>query len=147
MQNTPNSIPPIGGILETALYAGDPQITAAFYRHLFGFTTLLDTPRLIALNVANSSVLLIFQRGGTTQPVPAPPGGSGFIPTHDGSGSTHFAFAIAAADFNPWENRLKQQNIAIESIVTWPAGAKSLYFRDPDNHLVELITPGFWSIY
>ncbi len=141
------SIPPVGGILETALYAANPKTTADFYRNLFGFPALLDSDRLIALNVSNCCVLLIFQQKGTLQPVPAPPGGTGFIPTHDASGPAHFAFSIAAADFTPWQNRLNQLNIPIESTVTWPAGAKSLYFRDPDHHLVELITPGFWAIY
>jgi len=31
--------------------------------------------------------------------------------------------------------------------VDWPRGGRSLYFRDPDQHLLELITPGCWSIY
>jgi len=39
------------------------------------------------------------------------------------------------------------QGIRIESKVTWPAGGQSLYFRDPDNHLVELATPGIWEVY
>jgi hypothetical protein len=26
-------------------------------------------------------------------------------------------------------------------------GGTSLYFRDPDDHFVELATPGLWSIY
>ncbi len=26
-------------------------------------------------------------------------------------------------------------------------GGTSLYFRDPDGHLLELVTPGIWSIY
>ena len=44
-------------------------------------------------------------------------------------------------------SRLESEGVAVESIATWPGGAKSLYFRDPDGNLAELITPGFWSIY
>jgi catechol 2,3-dioxygenase-like lactoylglutathione lyase family enzyme len=29
---------------------------------------------------------------------------------------------------------------------SWPRGAKSIYFRDPDGNLAELITPGFWAL-
>ncbi|MDQ3753396.1 MAG: glyoxalase, partial [Acidobacteriota bacterium] len=29
----------------------------------------------------------------------------------------------------------------------WNRGGTSLYFRDPDNHLLELATPGLWAIY
>ena len=29
----------------------------------------------------------------------------------------------------------------------WPRGGESLYFRDPDGHLVELATPGLWANY
>jgi hypothetical protein len=46
-----------------------------------------------------------------------------------------------------WKRRLDSEGVAIESIVIWPRGAQSIYFRDPDGHLVELITPGFWAIY
>jgi hypothetical protein len=31
-------------------------------------------------------------------------------------------------------------------MVNWPEGAQSVYFRDVDENLVELITPGFWRI-
>ena len=37
--------------------------------------------------------------------------------------------------------------IEIESEVTWTRGGRSLYFRDPDGHLVELATPGVWEVY
>jgi catechol 2,3-dioxygenase-like lactoylglutathione lyase family enzyme len=29
----------------------------------------------------------------------------------------------------------------------WPRGGESVYFRDPDDNLLELATPGLWSIY
>ena len=37
--------------------------------------------------------------------------------------------------------------VAVESVVTWPRGAKSIYFRDPDGNLAELISPGFWATF
>jgi len=35
----------------------------------------------------------------------------------------------------------------VEGRVDWPAGGKSVYFRDPDGHMLELATPGLWRIY
>ena len=137
----------VGGILETALYVSDIRQSAAFYRRLFGFPTLLENERLVALDVSGRSVLLLFPEGGTTEPFPVP-GGGGVIPPHGGSpGGYHFAFAIAAEDVEAWQGRLESEGVAVESIVIWPSGAKSLYFRDTDGNLAELITPGFWSIY
>ena len=70
------------------------------------------------------------------------------IPPHGGTpGGYHFAFSIASEDVEAWQSRLESEGVAVESVVTWPGGAKSLYFRDPDGNLAELITPGFWSIY
>jgi catechol 2,3-dioxygenase-like lactoylglutathione lyase family enzyme len=89
-------------------------------------------------------VLLLFQRGSTLQPVVLP---GGTIPPHDGSGPIHVAFAIAADELPNWERRLGEHGVAIESGTDWPRGGRSVYFRDPDNHLLELVTPGVWTIY
>ena len=134
----------INGILETALYVADPAVTAAFYRRLFGFTTLLESERLVALDVAGKNVLLLFRLGSTDESFDT---GGGIIPGHAGSSSTHFAFSISAEDVEPWRAKLKSEGLAVESVVTWPRGAKSIYFRDPDGNLAELISPGFWSTY
>jgi catechol 2,3-dioxygenase-like lactoylglutathione lyase family enzyme len=45
-----------------------------------------------------------------------------------------------------WQQRLAAEGVAIESVVKWAGGAQSIYFRDPDQNLAELITPGFWQI-
>ena len=137
----------VGGILETALYLSDIKRAAGFYRRLFGFPTLLESERLIALDVSGQSVLLLFPEGGTTEPFSVPDGG-GVIPPHGGSpGGYHFAFSIASEDVEAWRGHLESGGVAAESVVTWAGGAKSLYFRDPDGNLAELITPGFWKIY
>lgn len=137
-------MPSVYGILETALYVTDLHRSAQFYRRLFNFDTLLDTDRLIALDVAGRNVLLLFKEGATSQPFATP---GGVIPGHAGAGPTHFAFSISAEEVPLWTEQLEAAGIAVESIVRWPTGAQSIYFRDPDQHLVELITAGFWRIY
>jgi catechol 2,3-dioxygenase-like lactoylglutathione lyase family enzyme len=137
------AVPSVHGILETALYVKDVQKAAAFYRRLFGFATLLDSERLIALDVAGRNVLLLFKEGATKEPFAT---SGGVIPGHAGSGVTHFAFSIASEDLADWQQRLDAEGVAVESVVNWPGGDQSVYFRDVDENLVELITPGFWRI-
>ena len=137
----PDRVPPIEGVLETSLYAADVERTAAFYRDLFGLTTLVDSPRLVALEVAGRHVLLVFQRGATANDVVD---ARGTIPGHDGSGRLHLALSIAAADLEAWRERLEERRIPIAGVYRWPRGGTSLYFRDPDEALVELATPGLW---
>ena len=127
----------VSGILETALYVADLPAAAAFYRRVFGFPVLLESDRLIALDVAGRSVLLLFQSGATGEPFETP---GGVIPAHTGGGVTHFAFAVEDRDIDPWRERLKAEGVAVESVVTWPRGARSVYFRDPDGTLLELIS-------
>lgn len=134
----------VQGILETAIYVTDLPRAADFYRRLFECGTLLETERLIALDIAGRSVLLLFMAGETDEPFETP---GGVIPPHRGVTGGHFAFGITQQDFEPWANRLTAEQVLIESIVTWPGGARSLYFRDPDGNLAELITTGFWANY
>ena len=124
--------------------ADRPERAAEFYRRLFGFGTLLESDRLIALDVSGRNVLLLFPEGGTDAPFAVP---GGVIPGHRGTGGGHFAFSIASEDVEPWRRHLESEGVAIESVVSWPGGAKSLYFRDPDGNLAELASPGLWAIY
>jgi catechol 2,3-dioxygenase-like lactoylglutathione lyase family enzyme len=134
----------VTGILETCLHAGDLEVAIAFYQRLFGFEVMARDDRFCAFNVADHDVLLLFKRGASTKPKPVP---GGVIPPHDGQGRLHMAFSISAADLAGWESRLAELGVAVESIVNWPEGGTSLYFRDPDQHLIELATPGIWPNY
>ncbi len=140
----------VNGILETALYVADVKKSAAFYRRLFGFRPLMETERLVALDVAGRNVLLLFVEGSTGEPFSVaggtiPPHGP--TPSNVTSGKSHFAFSISAADVDAWQHQLAGEGVAVESLVDWEGGARSIYFRDPDGHLVELATPGIWKTY
>lgn len=129
-------------IAETALYVDDLSCAIRFYSELFGCPILRRDERFCALRIAEEQVLLLFRRSHSQQPIPLENGG--MIPGHDGSGPLHVCFGILAGDLSGWERKLGQSGIAIESRVHWPSGATSLYFRDPDQHVVELATPGLW---
>jgi catechol 2,3-dioxygenase-like lactoylglutathione lyase family enzyme len=132
-------------IKETCLYVADLARAVRFYTDLFGYTVMVSDERFAALSVAGQDVLLLFLQGGTVEPAVLPNGG--VIPPHDGSGQNHLGLAIPMSELAEWESRLAALNIAIESRVTWERGGASLYFRDPDGHLLELLTPGIWPIY
>lgn len=140
-------MPIITGVLETALYVADLDRAESFYRTLFGFPVLMAEERMRALRVPGQNsqghqVLLLFRIGGSTKGEAAP---GGFIPSHDGNGQLHLAFSIAADELDAWRNKLKENEIEIESEMQANNG-HSLYFRDLDGHLVELATPGLWDI-
>lgn len=133
--------PRLGHILETSLYVTSLDASRDFYARVLGFEQFLRDARMCAMGVPGAGVLLLFTRGGSAQPSPTP---QGTIPAHDGQGTLHLAFAIPAGALEDWANHLAEQEIAIESRITWPAGGTSLYFRDPDGHSVEVATPGLW---
>jgi catechol 2,3-dioxygenase-like lactoylglutathione lyase family enzyme len=135
--------PRVRGILETALSVAETRRSAEFYRRLFELDTLMESERGVALGVAGRDVLLLFRADSTSEPVAV---AGGIIPPHGPSGPSHLAFSIAAADLGAWRARLAAEGVPVESEVNWRIGATSLYFRDPDGHLLELITPGFWPI-
>jgi catechol 2,3-dioxygenase-like lactoylglutathione lyase family enzyme len=134
----------VTGILELALHVEDVALSRQFYQDIFGFAVLDGDDRFCSLNVADQQVLLLFKKGGSTEPITLP---GGVIPPHGGDGNLHFAFSIPAADLAAWEARLREHGVAIESRVRWARGGASIYFRDPDGHLAELVTPGIWAIY
>jgi catechol 2,3-dioxygenase-like lactoylglutathione lyase family enzyme len=130
--------PKTNGILETSLYVADVSASTEFYSRVFGFRRISNFgPRGCALEAGPRQVLLLFEKGASLH-ITSP---------HDGSGELHVAFAIPAAELEAWERWLAKNGIAIEEKRVWEAGGTSLYFRDPDRHLLEVATPGVWTIY
>ncbi|MFJ5368898.1 VOC family protein [Bosea sp. CER48] len=137
-------MPRLNRIVETALYVDDLDRSREFYEEKLGLTPLLKTKTLFAYDVGGSSVLLLFLRGASLK-VQNSAGGS--IPPHDGSGPLHIAFAIDTGELAAWEAKLDQLGIAVEGRMAWDRGSRSLYFRDPDGHMLELATPSLWKTY
>ena len=137
-------MPKVIRVLETCIHVKNVERSARFYETLFGFPRMDSNERYCAFDVGGGTVFLLFREGGTTEPVTT---AGGVIPPHGGRGDLHLAFSIRAEDLANWEKRLVQEGILIESRVRWDRGGRSLYFRDPDHHLVELATPGIWPSY
>jgi catechol 2,3-dioxygenase-like lactoylglutathione lyase family enzyme len=83
--------PPLGGVLETAIYVDDMTRAVSFYLDVLGLAPLFQTERLTAFDAGRNSVLLVFARGASRADMSAV---GGTIPGHDGSGPLHMAFAI-----------------------------------------------------
>jgi catechol 2,3-dioxygenase-like lactoylglutathione lyase family enzyme len=141
---TRHAMPRLQRVLETVLYVDDFAPACAFYEKILGLSSLYTDQRLHAYDVGGQGVLLLFLRGQSLHTIKLP---GGTIPPHDGQGPTHVAFSIAADELAAWEERLRVAGIAIEGRTRWPRGGDSIYFRDPDGHLLELATPGLWVGY
>jgi len=122
------------------LYVASAARSAEFYKRVFGFEVidfdgerLDDATRLCVMGAGDRDVLLLFKRGGTSNT--------------DAAGSIHTAFGISRSELAAWKQWLAEQGIPIEDEKTWRYGGEALYFRDPDRNLLEVVTPGVWSIY
>jgi catechol 2,3-dioxygenase-like lactoylglutathione lyase family enzyme len=135
----------LSGLLETALYVKDVPVTVDFYTHVLDLKVLQGPDQqatFAALLVPGGAILLIFRIGANQKPIEL---SGGTIPPHDGRGMLHLAFAIPTGEMDRWRTRLTESDIKIESEMHWPNGCRSIYFRDPDQHLVELASSDLWT--
>jgi catechol 2,3-dioxygenase-like lactoylglutathione lyase family enzyme len=137
-------MPRLNRIVETALYVDDLDRAAAFYGETLGLVTMLRTRTLFAYDIGGQNVLLLFQRGASIETQVSE---RGSIPPHDGHGPLHICFAVDADELASWEIQLERQGVPIEGRMAWNRGGTSIYFRDPDGHLLEIMTPGNWPNY
>ena len=137
-------MPRIDGLLETSLYVEDLARSVTFFREVMGLEPMLETERLTAFDAGRQGVLLIFKRGGSLEDMPS---AAGTVPGHDGSGPLHMAFAISEEEYTGWREHLVGLGVTMRGEMHWPRGGRSLYFEDPDGHVLEVATPGLWRNY
>jgi catechol 2,3-dioxygenase-like lactoylglutathione lyase family enzyme len=129
----------IQAVIETAIYVDDLEATQEFYTTVLGLPVIRREPgRHVFFRAGDASVLLAFLAKATLRGDQLPP--------HGATGPGHFALGIDPGALDAWRDRLRDQGIAIEKEVDWPAGGKSIYFRDPAGNSAELVTPGVWSL-
>jgi len=129
----------IQAIIETAIYVDDLDAAERFYRDIFGLRVIAKEPgRHVFFQAGPSSVLLAFIAEATLK--------AGEKTPHGAKGPGHFAMGIATESLDAWRQKLQEKGIGIEDEVKWPKGGKSIYFRDPANNCVELVTPGVWGL-
>jgi catechol 2,3-dioxygenase-like lactoylglutathione lyase family enzyme len=129
----------IQAIIETAIYVDDLDAAEDFYERILGLRVLgKEAGRHVFFQVGAASVLLAFLAETTLT--------GDRLPAHGAKGPGHFALGIAPRFLDAWRQKLQGDGVAIEREVTWPAGGRSLYFRDPAGNSVELVTPGVWGL-
>ena len=135
--------PPVLGVLESALYADDLTAATRFWQDVMGLTPFASAPdRHVFFRVADGPVpqiLLIFRAEATILPGP-----KSQIPPHGTTGPGHFCLAVAKEALDTWVTHLLAKGVAIEADLTWPSGARSVYFRDPAGNSIELANPAIW---
>ncbi|MFN7102654.1 MAG: VOC family protein [Pseudorhizobium sp.] len=133
----------IEGILETALYAVDLDAAEALYGGVLGLERILRAGDRHVFFRCGAGILLIFNPAETVKP---PPESALQVPPHGATGPGHACFRVARDHLDAMAERLRAAGIDIESEVTWPNGARSIYFRDPAGNSLECAEPGLWSI-
>jgi len=124
-------------IKETCLYVTDLERTRQFYQDLLGLPLIGHKPGRHIFFRAGASVLLCFIADATRDDVD--------LPAHYGIGTLHFAFEVERDAYPDALEALAQAGIAIEHEHEWPGGYRSVYFRDPDDHCVEIVQAGMWE--
>jgi catechol 2,3-dioxygenase-like lactoylglutathione lyase family enzyme len=139
--------PKLNGLVETALFVENLARACDFYEQVLGLTKIQLNNTGCVFRVADQRYLLLIAREAAQNPNETPYGvvPACAVPQHNDRGPGHIAFGVSADALEYWRARLAQHNIDLLSEVTWKRGAHSLYFRDPDGHLIELATPGIWD--
>jgi catechol 2,3-dioxygenase-like lactoylglutathione lyase family enzyme len=143
-----NREPTLNGLVETALFVGDLDLAADFYEKALGLPKLRTSGIGRMFRLGEQRYLLLFNRKAAQTPNKTDSGDvlpPCALPEQNGRGPGHIAFGISEQDLDFWRARLRKHDVDLLKEISWETGAHSLYFRDPDGHLIELATAGIWE--
>ena len=138
----------LNGLVEAALFVEELPRACDFYEQVLGLGKVKASDTGCVFRVADQRYLLIISRKAAHTPNKTASGD--VLPPvalahHDGRGPGHIAFGISKDAVDSWRARLAKHGVGLLSEINWESGAQSLYFRDPDGHMIELATPGIWE--
>ncbi len=126
-------------ILETSLYVDDLDRAERFYLEVLGLTLVSKQEGRHVFFRCSQRMLLLFNPLGSRE-------SSDQFPPHGAFGPGHLAFGVSEQSLDRWSAWLAECGVAIERVIDWPQGGRSLYFRDPAGNSLELATPRIWGI-
>ena len=119
----------VRGVYEVAIKVRNLAAAEKFYTEVLGFEVgLRDARRPWAFLRAGADGMVVLQEDPGDWP------------------QQHFAFTVAEGDVDAAVAELRRRNIAIEGpmVHEW-IPARSVYFADPDGHMMEVITRPYGS--
>ncbi len=131
-------------ILETALYAENLTEAADFYSQVLGLERFAEVAGRHVFFRTEGQVLLLFKPSATR--VPPAKDAQLAVPPHGAQGPGHMCFAATGAEIDGWIEHLAAHRVGIESVVEWPQGGWSIYFRDPAGNSLEFAEAGIWGL-
>ncbi|MBM3519792.1 MAG: hypothetical protein FJX63_03320 [Alphaproteobacteria bacterium] len=130
-----------GPILEAVLYARDLTAAERFYGGVLGLETYWTLAERFVFFRSGAQMLLIFNPDrSSAQSAAAGP------PPHGTTGSGHVCFRASLDEQARWERHFAAHGIAIDRLMDWPDGGRSLYVRDPAGNSVEFAEPRIWGL-
>ncbi len=126
----------ITSVKEVGLYVKDLDRSKAFYHDLLGFPVISHVPNRHVFFRAGDTVLLCFIAETTKKDQ---------LIGHYAEGKQHIAFEAKEGEYEAWKDFLKANDIELLKEITWGNGKLSVYFEDPDGHMLEVIENKLWG--
>jgi catechol 2,3-dioxygenase-like lactoylglutathione lyase family enzyme len=130
--------PGFGGVLETVLYYEPSQRERMerFYSDILALRSVARWDDGTAYRIG-AGVLLLFDTEKLAQRTEPQS-------RHGASGDGHVCLTAEPGGYEDWKQRLADHEVRIDHEASWPGGARSVYFRDPANNLLEIADRDLW---
>jgi catechol 2,3-dioxygenase-like lactoylglutathione lyase family enzyme len=136
------------GMFEVQLAVEDLEAVVEFYRDAVGLEVSLEDPERGRTHFGLGRGQLILARVGGEQAAPGWPGLPPPLlfeedvrgPTPERHGPVHFAIEAELEELLAAERRLRGAGQDVRGPFRWPGGRMSIYARDPEGNVAELIS-------